>query len=183
VLSSADPAIHPASPADLPGVQRIYAHYVASSVATFEENPPAVADWRRRLETLAGLGLPFLVARQAGRVLGYAYASPWNPRPAYRHTVEDSIYADPAYTGRGTGGALLGALLTACAQVGVRQVIAVIADTGDEASAALHRSLGFTDAGRLTAVGRKHGRWVDTLLMQRDLTTGSAVQERAGSGQ
>lgn len=169
-MSSADPAVYPASPADLPGVQRIFAHYVATSLATFEEIAPAVADWRQRLDYLAGLGLPFLVARDAGEVVGYAYAGPWRPRPAYRRTVEDTVYLDPGHTGRGIGRALLGALLLGCAQAGVRQVIAVIADTGDEASAALHRGFGFAHVGRLTAVGRKHDRWVDTILMQRDLT-------------
>jgi len=171
VASFADPAIYLASPADLAGVQRIFAHYVAASVATFEESPPTVAAWRRRLDALAGLRLPFLVARDGGEVTGYAYASPWRPKPAYRHTVEDSIYLDPGHTGRGLGRALLGALLAGCAAAGVRQVIAVIADTGDAASTALHDSFGFTPAGRLAAVGRKHGRWVDTVLLQRDPTT------------
>jgi phosphinothricin acetyltransferase len=162
--------IVPAEPGDLPGVQRIYAHYVATSVATFEESAPDVAWWAGRLQDLTQAGLPFLVAREGGNVVGYAYASPFRPRPAYRHTVEDSVYIDPGCTGRGVGRALLAALLAGCAGAGARQVIAVIADTGDEASAALHRALGFTDAGRLAGVGRKHGRWVDTLLMQRDLT-------------
>ena len=100
---------------------------------------------------------------------GYAYASPWRPKPAYRYTVEDTVYVSPGYTGRGLGGALLGALLAGCAQAGARQVIAVIADSGSDASAALHRRFGFTQAGRLAGVGRKHGRWIDTVLMQREL--------------
>jgi L-amino acid N-acyltransferase YncA len=102
-------------------------------------------------------------------VCGYAYATPWRPKPAYRHTVEDTVYISPAHTGRGLGRALLAALLTGCEQAGARQVIAVIADTGSDASAALHRRLGFTPAGRLRRVGYKHGRWIDTLLMQREL--------------
>jgi len=92
--------------------------------------------------------------------------SPWRPKPAYRHTVEDTVYLAPGHTGRGIGGRLLGALLAGCADAGVRQVIA---DSGDGASAALHRRFGFAQAGRLTAVGRKHGRWIDTILMQREL--------------
>jgi L-amino acid N-acyltransferase YncA len=164
--------IVPAEARDLPGIQRIYAHYVATSVATFEESAPDVAYWAGRLRDLAAAGLPFLVARDGAHVAGYAYASAFRPRPAYRHTVEDSVYLDPARTGRGIGRALLGALLAACADAGARQVIAVIADTGDEASAALHRALGFTEAGLLRGVGRKHGRWVDTLLLQRDLSAG-----------
>jgi len=170
-MTAADVVIGPATPADLAGVADIFAHYVTGSLVTFEETPPALADWRRRLDDLAGLGLPFLVARTGGQVAGYAYASPWRPKPAYRHTVEDSVYLAADRTGRGLGRALLGPLLTRCADAGVRQVVAVIADAGSEASVALHRSFGFVDAGRLTAVGHKHGAWIDTVLMQRDLAT------------
>jgi L-amino acid N-acyltransferase YncA len=106
-----------------------------------------------------------------GQVIGYAYASPWRPKPAYRYTVEDTIYLLPGWTGKGVGRALLDRLLADCARAGAQQVIAVIADTGDDASAALHRAFRFSDAGRLTGVGHKHGRWVDTVLMQRDLST------------
>jgi L-amino acid N-acyltransferase YncA len=166
-----DPVVDPATPADLERVADIFAHYVWNTAATFEETPPTVADWRRRLDDLAGLGLPFLVARTGGEVAGYAYASPWRRKPAYRHTVEDSVYLAAGRTGQGLGRALLGPLLTRCADAGLRQVIAVIADAGAEASVALHRSFGFVDAGRLTAVGHKHGAWIDTVLMQRDLTT------------
>ena len=119
---------------------------------------------------MTGRGLPFLVATMGGGVAGFAYASPWRPKPAYRYTVEDSVYLAPDRTGQGLGRALLGALLIRCAQADVRQVVAVIADSGDGASVALHRSFGFAHVGRLTAVGHKHGRWVDTVLMQRDLT-------------
>ena len=104
-----------------------------------------------------------------GSVCGFAYASPWRPKPAYRHTVEDSVYLSADCTGRGIGSALLGTLLAGCAAAGARQVIAVIADTGSGASAALHRRFGFTQAGLLSGVGRKHGRWIDTLLMQKEL--------------
>jgi L-amino acid N-acyltransferase YncA len=161
--------VRAAVPADLDPVAAICAHYVTTTVTTFEEVPPTAADWQRRLDELAGRNLPFLVADQDGTVCGYAYASPWRPKPAYRYTVEDTVYISPDRTGRGLGRALLGALLTACEQAGARQVIAVIADTGSDASAALHRRLGFTTAGRLTRVGRKHGRWIDTVLMQREL--------------
>ena len=99
----------------------------------------------------------------------FAYASPWRPKSAYRHTVEDTVYLSPGCTGRGIGSALLGTLLAGCAAAGARQVIAVIADTGSDASAALHRRFGFTQAGLLSGVGRKHDRWIDTLLMQKDL--------------
>ncbi len=171
-MMSADPAgimVRAAIPADTEAVAAIYAHYVTDTVVTFEEVPPAAADWRRRLDDLAGRNLPFLVAEQDGAVRGYAYASPWRPRPAYRHTVEDSVYISPGQTGRGLGRALLAGLLDGCEQASVRQIIAVIADTGDDASVALHRRLGFEPAGRLRQVGRKHGRWIDTVLMQREL--------------
>lgn len=140
------------------------------TVITFDVTPPGADDWRRKLGGLAGRGLPFLVADVSGEVAGYAYAGPWKTRPAYRHTVEDSICLAPGWRGHGLGRALLDALLAACAGAGVRQVIAVIADGGDGASVVLHGRAGFTEAGRLTGVGSKHGRWIDTLLMQRDLT-------------
>ena len=170
--------VGPATPADLERVAGIFAHYVWNTAATFEETPPTVADWHRRLDDLAGLGLPFLVARTGGQVAGYAHASPWRPKPAYRYTVEDSVYLAADRTGQGLGRALLGPLLTRCADAGMRQVVAVIADADAEASVALHRSFGFAHAGRLISVGHKHGAWIDTVLMQRDLTT---LDQRGGT--
>jgi len=169
--------MEPAAPAvirraevpDLAEVAAIFAHYVTDSVATFEEEPPPVGAWEQRLADLTERSLPFLVAEADGTVCGYAYASPWRPKPAYRHTVEDSVYLAPGQIGRGIGSALIGNLLADCAQAGARQMIAVIADTGSDASAALHARFGFSPAGRLTGVGYKHGRWIDTLLMQRSL--------------
>ncbi|PXY32689.1 acetyltransferase [Prauserella muralis] len=155
--------------ADLSAITGIYAHYVTASVATFELEPPDEAEWRRRFAGITGAGLPFLVSEQEGRVAGYAYCSPWKPRPAYRQTVEDSIYLAPSALGRGLGGRLLDGLLGRCSALGIREVIAVVADSGDPASAALHRRRGFTDAGRLRRVGFKHGRWLDTVLLQRSL--------------
>ena len=166
------PVVRPAVPADLEQIAAIHAYYVTTSLATFEEVPPALADWQLRLDDLADRNLPFLVAEAGvapGSVCGYAYASPWRPKPAYRHTVEDTVYVSPGDTGRGLGSSLLGALLSCCEKADARQVIAVIADTGCGASAALHRRFGFEHAGRLSAVGRKHGRWIDTVLMQREL--------------
>jgi L-amino acid N-acyltransferase YncA len=168
---ASDIRVRPIAPADAGMVTSIFAHYVTGSVATFEETPPTEDDWRRKAVGAAAAGLPFLVIEAGGRVAGFAYASPWRPKPAYRHTVEDTIYLAPDQTGKGLGKALLGALLDRRADAGVRQVIAVIADTGNDASAALHRRHGFTSTGRLTAVGYKHDRWIDTLLFQRDLTT------------
>jgi L-amino acid N-acyltransferase YncA len=167
--------VRPASAADLAAVAGILAFYVTNTVATFEEEPPGVPQWRQRLADLAERKLPFLVAEAGGTVAGYAYASPWRPKPAYRHTVEDSVYLAPGQRGRGLGRLLLEALLTGCADAGVRQVIAVIADSGDPASVALHRACGFADSGRLSQVGYKHGRWVDTVLLQRELQPGTTV--------
>jgi phosphinothricin acetyltransferase len=173
------PVVRAAVPADAGPVAAIFAHYVATSVATFDEVAPTAADWRQRLGELAARNLPFVVAEAVatgggvagggGPVCGFAYASPWRPKSAYRHTVEDTVYLSPGCTGRGIGSALLGTLLAGCAAAGARQVIAVIADTGSDASAALHRRFGFTQAGLLSGVGRKHGRWIDTLLMQKEL--------------
>lgn len=163
--------IRAATAADAGAVAGIFAHYVTGSVATFEETPPTALDWEHKLADLREMTLPFLVAEAGAGVVGYAYASPWRPKPAYRHTVEDSVYLAPGWTGKGLGRLLLTTLIAGCARMGARQMIAVIADGGDGASAALHRGCGFTDAGRLAAVGFKHGLWVDTVLMQRDLTT------------
>jgi L-amino acid N-acyltransferase YncA len=168
-MAAGQPRVRPVQAADLAAITGIFAHYVRTSVVTFEESPPGVAQWQRRLDELADRGLPFLAAEVDGTVAGYALASPWRPKPAYRHTVEDSVYLAPEHTGRGLGGLMLRALLDQCAQADVRQVLAVIADTGEPASLALHRRCGFTDAGRLREVGYKHGRWVDTLLLQRVL--------------
>ncbi|MBB2933066.1 phosphinothricin acetyltransferase [Amycolatopsis bartoniae] len=154
----------------LADIAEIYAHYVTGSVVTFELEPPDLPEWRRRFTAVTGAGLPFLVAEADGVVLGYAYCSPWKSRPAYRRTVENSIYLAPSAVGKGLGGLLLDELLERCAANGIREVIAVIAAPGpDNPSAALHRRRGFTEAGCLTGVGFKHGRWLDTLLMQRSL--------------
>jgi len=185
------PVVRAAVPADAEPVAAIFAPYVATSVAPFEEVAPTAADWRRRLGELAARNLPFLVAEAGaggggvagdgvggggGFVCGFAYASPWRPKSAYRHTVEDTVYLSPGCTGRGIGSALLGTLLAGCAAAGARQVIAVIADTGSDASAALHRRFGFTQAGLLSGVGRKHGLWIDTLLMQKELESGGPTR-------
>ena len=165
-----DTAIRLATAGDLGAVAAIFGHYVRTSVVTFEVTPPTVEYWSRVRDDLAARGLPFLVCEDAGQVVGYAYAAPWRPKPAYQHTVETTVYLAPGHTGRGLGRQLLAVLLRNCAQAGVEQVIAVIADSGNPASASLHRACGFTDAGLLRNVGRKHGRLIDTLLMQHDLT-------------
>jgi len=162
-------AIRPALAGDLDAVAAIFAHYVTTSVATFEQTPPTVEHWRRVHADLAERALPFLVCVDSGAPVGYAYATPWRTKPAYARTVEDSVYLSPEYTGRGLGHRLLSALLAGCASAGIEQVIAVIADSGDPSSTVLHRAHGFAEAGRLRRVGFKHGRHLDTVLMQRDL--------------
>jgi phosphinothricin acetyltransferase len=157
-------------PGDLTEVAGIYSHYVRETVITFDETAPSLADWEHKFDDLGARGLPFLVAEVDGEVAGFAYAGPYRPKPGYRHTVEDTIYLRPEHTGRGLGRALLGALLPRCAEAGARQVIAIIADTGNGASQALHRGFGYAEAGRLREVGFKHGRWIDTVFMQRALT-------------
>ena len=152
---------------DLPAIAAIYAPYVAHTVTTFETEPPDAATWRARFDAITARGLPFLIVESGGAVVGYAYAGPWKERAAYRRTVENAIYLDPAATGRGIGRVLLDALLDACTAAGVRQVVAVVADAGDPASMRLHTRCGFREVGRLEQVGFKHGRWVDTVLMQR----------------
>jgi L-amino acid N-acyltransferase YncA len=173
-VQTPDTVIRQAAPGDLDAVATIFSHYVTSSVITFEVTPPTAEYWRRTLDDLATRGLPFVVCECVGEVTGYAYAAPWRTKPAYRHTVESTIYLAPDHTGQGLGRRLLRALQRHCALAGVEQMIAVIADSGNPASIALHRACGFTDAGLLRNVGRKHGRLLDTLLMQHDLTGESA---------
>ncbi|MCM6773303.1 GNAT family N-acetyltransferase [Nocardia sp. CDC159] len=163
------PTLRHATEADLPAVAEIYAHYVAETVSTFEFDIPDQGEWRQRFASITATGLPFLVAEFDGRIAGYAYCGPWKQRPAYRNTVENSIYLAPWATGRGLGGILLDALLIECRALGIREIIAVIADSGDPSSPALHRSRGFVEAGRLRRVGHKHDRWLDTILMQRSV--------------
>ncbi|MGV0813133.1 N-acetyltransferase family protein [Mycolicibacterium boenickei] len=162
------------SPDDLDAISAIYAHHVETGVATFELVPPDRDEWERRLATARQRELPFLTAILDGEIVGYAYCSPWKLRPAYRHTVENSIYLAPQSAGRGVGTQLLQGLLAGCTAAGIREVIAVVVDTDDATpSLALHRKHGFIEAGRLRAVGYKHGRWLDTVLLQCSLSVSS----------
>ncbi|RVU21652.1 GNAT family N-acetyltransferase [Methylobacterium oryzihabitans] len=170
-----NPLLRPGTAADIPAVARIYAHAVVTGRASFETEPPGEDEMARRRAALVAGGHPYLVAEVEGRVLGYAYAGPYRPRPAYRFTVEDSVYVDPAATGRGLGRRLLGAVIAAAARAGHRQMIAVIGDSGNAASIGLHAALGFAPAGVLRAVGWKHGTWLDTVLMQRALGPGDGT--------
>lgn len=181
--SPGTPRIRDAAEADLPAIQAIYAHHVLTGVASFEETPPSVDELRTRLASVLGHGLPYMVAELDGEVAGYCYAMPYRPRAAYRNTIEDSIYVSDAYRGRGLGRVLLQALIERCENGPWRQMIAVIADGGSGGSLSLHSELGFELTGTLKAVGYKHGRWLDTTLMQRTLGLGaSSAPDDAVSG-
>ncbi len=172
--------IRDARPDDLPGVQEIYAHHVRHGLASFEETPPDLAEMTRRFEATRARGLPYLAAEatpaqegQAPGLLGYAYAGPYRPRPAYRFSVENSVYVAPGLEGRGVGRALLEEVIARCTALGLRQMIAVVGDSGHLPSIAFHESLGFTRIGTLRAVGFKFGRWVDSVILQRPLGDGA----------
>ena len=165
--------IRPATPADLPAITEIYAHAVRFGTATFELDPPDVGEMRRRFETLKGGGFPYLVALLEHEVIGYAYAGPYRPRPAYRFTVENSVYLQPAIHRRGVGGQLLQRLIAECEARGFRQMIAVIGDSANAASIGVHSRCGFQMIGTHPNVGLKFGRWLDTVMMQRELGEGA----------
>jgi phosphinothricin acetyltransferase len=159
--------IRPAAPDDADAIAAIYAHWVEHSAATFDETPPDPGAIAAKIEAAT---LPYLVAEDDGRVVGYAYLAPYHERSAYRFTAENSVYVAPDARGGGVGRALLARLLDEGAAAGVREVVAIIAVTDDPASLTLHRELGFRDAGRLERVGLKHGRWHDVVLLQRSLS-------------
>jgi len=161
--------IRDATEADMAAIQAIYIYYVTRSAASFEEVPPSVEEMNRRRERVLSRGLPYLVAEEKGEVLGYTYAGPFRERSAYRYTLEDSIYVAPFVARRGIGKALLAALIERCTQLGYRQMIAVIGDSANQASIAVHRSMGFGQEGVLRGVGLKFGRWVDVVIMHRTL--------------
>jgi phosphinothricin acetyltransferase len=154
-------------------VEKIYAHHVRCGLATFEEVPPSHDELRARRAAVVATGLPYLVAERHGEVVGYAYATAYRSRPAYRYTVEDSVYVLDGLGGQGIGSALLHSLISRCETGPWRQMIALIGDSANAASIALHRRMGFRMAGTLGAVGFKLGRWVDTVLMQRPLGEGA----------
>ncbi|MGC2211168.1 MAG: N-acetyltransferase family protein [Candidatus Korobacteraceae bacterium] len=161
--------IRAATEQDLGEITRIYGQYVLHSCSTFELEPPPLEEMARRRTDVVRLGLPYLAAEVDGKVVGFAYASAYRPRGAYRYTVEDSIYVEAGHLGQGLGRALLASVIAHCEKGNWRQMIAVIGDSGNAASIGLHRRLGFRPVGTLTAVGFKFGRWIDSVLMQREL--------------
>ncbi|HYM48372.1 MAG TPA: GNAT family N-acetyltransferase [Burkholderiaceae bacterium] len=167
--------IRAANPTDIAAIQAIYAHHVQNGLGTFETTAPDVSEMQARLAQITDAGFPYLVGEDNGRVLGYAYANQFRPRPAYRSTVEDSIYIAPDAIGHGIGKVLLNELVERCAALGLRQMLALIGDSQNAASIGVHRACGFAYVGVLTSVGRKFDRWVDVVIMQRALGAGETT--------
>jgi L-amino acid N-acyltransferase YncA len=167
--------IRPAIVADLPVITDIYADAVRQGTATFELVPPELAEMTRRFQALTDGGFPYLAAVLEGRLAGYAYAGPYRPRPAYRFTVENSVYLQPAIHRRGVGLQLLQRLISECEARGFRQMIAVIGDSANAASIGVHAACGFRMIGTHPNVGLKFGRWLDTVMMQRELGEGAGT--------
>jgi len=168
--------IRPAAAQDLPAIQSIYAHHVLNGLASFEEEAPPLEEMQRRYEDVTRQGLPYLVAEEKGEVLGYGYCTLYRTRSAYRHTLEDSIYVKHGRHGKGIGKAVLAELIALCAALNYRQMIAVIGDSANAGSIAVHASLGFVRSGSLRSSGYKFGRWVDTVFMQLPLGPGDGTK-------
>jgi phosphinothricin acetyltransferase len=168
-------AIRPAKTTDIPAITRIYAHAVKTGTASFELEPPDESEMAERMKVVLDGKFPFLVAEADGAVGGYAYASLYRTRPAYRFTVEDSVYVAPEMQRRGIGVALVRKLVEICTALGYRQMIAIIGDSNQAASIGVHKACGFTDAGNLRNIGWKFGRWLDTPMMQLALGEGAAT--------
>jgi L-amino acid N-acyltransferase YncA len=167
--------IRPSHDTDLPAITAIYAHHVLHGTGTFETTPPSEAEMAARRADVLAKGLPWLVAEEDGRVLGYAYCQWFKPRPAYRFSAEDSIYLHPEAHGRGLGRALLAELMALAQAAGIRKLLAVIGDSANEASIGVHRALGFTPAGAFKSCGWKFGRWLDIVLMEKSLGEGDTT--------
>ena len=166
------PKVRDALKADMAAVRDLYVHYVLHSLATFEETPPTFDDILARRRASVDLGLPYLVAEVGGAIAGFAYAGLYRSRPAYRYAIEDSVYVADGQTRRGIGSALLGELIARCERGPWRQILAVVGDSTNAGSIALHRRFGFELVGTLRSVGLKHGQWVDTPILQRGLGLG-----------
>jgi len=174
--------IRPANRSDAAALAAIYGHHVLHGFGSFEEIPPSAETMAERWAAVRARGLPYLVCETDGQVAGFAYAGPYRPRSAYRYTVEDSVYVAPGLHGRGLGRALLSAVIADCEALGLRRMLAIIGDSGNAGSIALHRSLGFRPAGVLEAVGFKAGRWLDSVILQRDLGAGAPGDAPKGPG-
>jgi phosphinothricin acetyltransferase len=164
--------VRPAALDDAFAMAAIYGHHVVHGVGTFEEAPPSPADIAERMKAVQNKGFPWLVVEDEGRIVAYAYAGPYHRRSAYRYTAEDSVYVADAERGKGYGRAALAAVIDACEAMGLRRLVAVIGDSQNEGSIALHRALGFSFCGTLPAVGYKAGKWLDVVFMQLPLNGG-----------
>jgi L-amino acid N-acyltransferase YncA len=176
------PLIRPSRDEDLDAITRIYGHHVLHGTGTFETTPPSLDDMKTRRADVLAKGLPWLVAEEAGQVLGFAYGNWFKPRPAYRFSVEDSIYMDPAAHRKGLGRALLAELLAALERTGTRKVMAVIGDSANAGSIGLHKALGFEPVGVVQSCGWKFDRWLDIVLMQKTLGAGDSIPPSEGAG-
>ncbi len=173
--------IRPSEERDIGAIAAIYGHHVLHGTGSFETEPPGEEEMRRRRADILARGLPYLVAEgEDGTILGYAYASAYRPRAAYRNTVENSVYVRHDVVGRGIGRLLLAELISQCEALGARQMVAVVGDSANLASVRLHEALGFRLVGTLRSVGRKHGRWLDTVLLQRPLGEGDQTDPAGG---
>jgi L-amino acid N-acyltransferase YncA len=168
------PLIRPSRDEDLDAITRIYGHHVLHGTGTFETTPPTLADMTARRADVLAKGLPWLVAEEGGQVLGFAYGNWFKPRPAYRFSVEDSIYMDPAAHRKGLGRALLAELLAVLERTGTRKVMAVIGDSANAGSIGVHKALGFEPVGVVQSCGWKFDRWLDIVLMQKTLGVGDS---------
>lgn len=173
------PLIRPSRDEDLDAITRIYGHHVLHGTGTFETTPPSLADMTARRADVLAKGLPWLVAEEDGRVLGFAYGNWFKPRPAYRFSVEDSIYMDPAAHRKGLGRALLAELLAVLERTGTRKVMAVIGDSNNAGSIGVHRALGFEMVGVVQSCGWKFDRWLDIVMMQKTLGAGDSTPPNA----
>ena len=167
--------IRPSKASDVAAIAEIYGYHVLNGLASFELLAPSADEVAKRRADVVGKNFPYLAAEADGRVVGYAYASLYRARPAYRHTLEDSVYVHKDYQGRGVGKRLLEALIDACEKAGARQLIAVIGDSDNHGSIGLHEACGFNQVGTMKAVGFKFGRWVDSVYMQREIGEGQST--------
>jgi L-amino acid N-acyltransferase YncA len=168
------PIIRPSLPQDILAITAIYSHHVRTGTGTFEVEPPSTGDMESRRSDVLAKGLPYLVAVEGDKILGFAYCNWFKPRPAYRFSAEDSIYLTPDAQGQGIGRALLAELATQAEQVGVRKLIAVIGDSANLGSIAVHRSVGFSHVGILKSCGWKFDQWLDVVLMEKALGLGDS---------
>lgn len=165
--------VRPVRDADMPAIQAIYAHHVRHGTASWELEPPDLAEMARRRDAILALGLPYVVGERDGRILGYSSAGPYRPRPGYRFTVENTIYVLDEVAGGGVARPLLQRVIDDCAAAGRRQMVAVIGDSANHASIRFHAKMGFRHVGVIENIGFKFGRWLDSVLMQRTLGAGA----------